>query len=124
MAGRRRIVVVEDDADIARLLARFLGVRYDVEVASDGEAGLAILLRPPPPDLVISDVMMPKLNGYLMVRKMRHALTAARPPVIFLTARTRPADVVAGIQSGARHYLMKPLKLDDLDQKVKKILGE
>ena len=73
MAGRARILIVEDDVDIARLLARFLGTRYEVEVAGDGEAGLAILLRPPPPDLVISDVMMPKLNGYLMIRKMRRA---------------------------------------------------
>ena len=50
-------------------------------------------------------------------------MTTARPPVIFLTARSRPADIVAGIQSGARHYLTKPLKLELLDEKVKKILG-
>jgi DNA-binding response OmpR family regulator len=125
MAGRPRILIVEDDADIARMLARFLGLRYDVEVANDGEAGLAVLLRPPPPDLVIADVMMPKLTGLAMIKRMREALTTVRPPpVIFLTARDQPADVVAGIRAGARHYLMKPVKLDDLDKKVTKALGQ
>jgi DNA-binding response OmpR family regulator len=124
MTERRRIVLVEDDPDIARMLSRFLGLRYDVETAADGEAGLAILLRPPPPDLLIADVMMPKLSGFQMVRRMRASLKTQPPPVIFLTARQRPADIVAGIQAGARHYLMKPVKLDDLDQKVRKALGE
>jgi DNA-binding response OmpR family regulator len=123
MEGRARILIVEDDPDIARFLGRFLGLRYEVETAGDGEAGLAILRRPPPPDLVIADVMMPKLNGVAMVRKMRELLAPAPPPVIFLTARDRPADVVAGIQAGARHYLTKPVKLDDLDAKVRKALG-
>lgn len=67
--------------------------------------------------------MMPKLNGVAMVRKMRELLAPVPPPVIFLTARDRPADVVAGIQAGARHYLTKPVKLDDLDAKVRKALG-
>jgi DNA-binding response OmpR family regulator len=123
MTGRARILLVEDDPDIARLLGRFLAQDYDVEIATDGEAGLAILLRPPPPDLLISDVMMPKLNGFAMVKKMREALTT-RPPVIFLTAREQPADVVSGIRAGARHYLTKPVKLDDLDKKVKRALGQ
>jgi DNA-binding response OmpR family regulator len=124
MTGRPRILIVEDDPDIARLLGRYLGMRYDVETAGDGEAGLVILLRPPPPDLVIADVMMPKLNGLAMVKRMREALTVGRPPVIFLTARDQPADVVAGIRVGARHYLTKPVKLDDLDKKVTKALGK
>jgi DNA-binding response OmpR family regulator len=123
-SGRPRILIVEDDADIARLLARYLGQRYDVETACDGEAGLAILLRPPPPDLLISDIMMPKLDGLSMVTKMRKVLATTRPPVIFLTAREQPADVVAGIRAGARHYLTKPVKLDDLDKKVRKALGQ
>jgi DNA-binding response OmpR family regulator len=123
-AGRPRILVVEDDPDIMRLLVRFLSLRYDVETASDGEAGLAILLRPPPPALLIADVMMPKMSGLTMVKKMREALTTARPPVIFLTAKEQTKDVVAGIQAGARHYLTKPVKLTELDQKVTKVLGQ
>jgi DNA-binding response OmpR family regulator len=124
MPDRPRILLVEDEPDISRLLARYLGRSYDVETAADGEAGLAILLRPPPPQLVISDVMMPKMNGFKMVEKMRDALTTGRPPVIFLTARDQPADLVHGIQAGARHYLMKPVQFDDLDKKVKKLLGQ
>jgi DNA-binding response OmpR family regulator len=123
MEARPRILVVEDDPDLARMLSRFLAIRYEVEVAGDGEAGLAALLRPPPPDLLITDVNMPKLNGYQMVRKMRHHLGDARPPVIFLSARERPLDVIAGIRAGARHYLTKPFKLDALEAKVRGILG-
>jgi DNA-binding response OmpR family regulator len=119
-----RIVIVEDDPGIAQLLSRFLRQRYEVEIAIDGVAGLALLLRPPPPDLVIADVMMPKMNGFTMIQKMREQLTTARPPVIFLTARDTPADIVKGIQAGARHYLTKPVRLDDLDKKVLKALGK
>jgi DNA-binding response OmpR family regulator len=119
-----RILIVEDDPDIAQFLARYLRRRYEVEIAVDGEAGLAALLRPPPPDLVIADVMMPKMNGFTMIAKMRELLTTARPPVIFLTARDQPADVVKGIQAGARHYMTKPVRLDDLDKKVLKAIGK
>jgi DNA-binding response OmpR family regulator len=123
MSGRPRILLVEDDADITRLLGRYLRQKYDVEIAADGAAGLEALLRPPPPDLVIADVMMPKMSGLTMVEKMRELVPAPRPPVIFLTARGLPGDVVAGIQAGARHYLTKPVKFDELDQKLKKVLG-
>ena len=106
------------------MLARYLSQRYDVESAVDGEAGRAILLRTPTPDVVITDVMMPKMNGFQMVKKMREILTASRPPVIFLTAREQPADVVEGIRLGARHYLTKPVKLDELDKILRKALGQ
>jgi DNA-binding response OmpR family regulator len=124
MEGRARILIVEDDADIARLLGCFLGQWYDVETAIDGEAGLALSLRSPPPDLVIADVMMPKLNGLQMVKEMRASKTTMPPPVIFLTARDRPADLIAGIRAGAFHYLMKPVQLDELHKKVRKALHE
>jgi DNA-binding response OmpR family regulator len=64
------------------------------------------------------------MNGFTMIQKMREQLTTARPPVIFLTARDTPADIVKGIQAGARHYLTKPVRLDDLDKKVLKALGK
>jgi len=124
MNERPRILIVEDDPDIAQFLSRFLRQRYEVETAFDGVAGLAALLRPPPPDLVIADVMMPKMNGITMITKMREQLTTGRPPVIFLTARDQAADIVKGIQAGARHYLAKPVRLDDLDKKVLKALGK
>jgi DNA-binding response OmpR family regulator len=124
MNERPRILLVEDDPDIAQFLGRYLRQKYDVETAVDGAAGLAALLRPPPPDLVLADVMMPKMDGFTMIKKMRELLTTARPPVIFLTARDQPADVVKGIQAGARHYLTKPVRLDDLDKKVSKALGK
>jgi DNA-binding response OmpR family regulator len=122
MAGRPRILLVEDDADIARLLGHYLGRRYDVETASDGLAGLTAALRTPPPDLIITDVMMPKLDGFAMVTKLRTLLTTSKPPVIFLTARGAPKDIVEGIQAGARHYLTKPVNFAELDQKLKKVL--
>jgi DNA-binding response OmpR family regulator len=124
MSERPRILIVEDDPDIAQFLGRYLRQRYEVETAVDGVAGLAALLRPPPPDLVIADVMMPKMNGFTMITKMREQLTTARPPVIFITARDQPADVVKGIQAGARHYMTKPVRLDDLDKKVLKAIGK
>jgi len=108
-APRARILLVEDDVDAARLLARFLASEYEVTVANDGVEGLAAA-RQGHPDLIVTDVMM--------VRALRESPESARVPVIFVTARTRTEDIVEGIQAGALHYLTKPIQLDKLAQKV------
>ena len=68
---KRRILVVEDEQDVAYMIARFLGNEYDVVVAMNGQQGLDMAFVDPKPDLIITDVMMPKLDGITMVKRIR-----------------------------------------------------
>ena len=122
-SDRRRILLIEDDESVRKLLERALSNAYTVESASDGLSALRRLASAPTPDLVICDIMMPGVDGLTVARRMRSDARTHATPIIFLTARPAPRDLIAGIQAGARHYLTKPFKLDDLLQKVRKVLG-
>jgi DNA-binding response OmpR family regulator len=120
--SRPRILVVEDDEDLLRMMYRMLSTIADVAMATDGEHALIILKAGPAPDLVITDWMMPKMDGLALVKEMKHDKALSSVPAIILTAKSAPRDVIAGINSGARHYLTKPFKPDELISKVKKVL--
>lgn len=119
---KKRILVADDDPAISRLLERVLVREYDVVIASDGPGALA-LAQQIRPGLMILDVMMPGMDGFQLANRLRSVPELKNAPIIFLTARDGPLDTIKGIQSGARHYLTKPFKIDDLLTKVKKILG-
>jgi len=120
---RPRILVVEDDEDLLRMMYRLLGSVGDVAMAADGEHALQILLHGDPPDLVVTDLMMPRKDGLSLVKDMKANEKLKNVPAIILTAKSGPRDVIAGINSGARHYLTKPFKPDELIAKVKKVLN-
>jgi DNA-binding response OmpR family regulator len=120
--GRPKILVVEDDEDLLRMMYRMLSTIADVAMAADGEHALKILQSGTPPDLVITDWMMPRKDGLTLVKEMKLDERLKSTPAIILTAKSSPRDVIAGINSGARHYLTKPFKPDDLISKVKKVL--
>jgi len=119
----KRIVVAEDDPAIAGILLKVLSQFYDVVMTSDGSSALAAAAKLPPPDLLLLDVMMPGMDGHSVAAAARALPGLKSVPIIFLTAKTGPADVIKGIQSGARHYITKPFKIDDLVQRVKRALG-
>ena len=120
---RRRIVVAEDDPAIALMLEKVLAPLYDVSVAHDGRAALVLAAQPPRPALLLLDVMMPGLDGLGVAAEIRKSAELRSVPIIFLTAKSGATDVIKGIQSGARHYITKPFKIDDVLAKVKKALG-
>lgn len=119
----KRIVVAEDDPAIAGILLKVLSQFYEVTVTNDGASAVAAASKQPAPDLLLLDVMMPGMDGHAVAAAIRALPGLKSIPIIFLTAKTGPAEVIKGIQSGARHYLTKPFKIDDLVQKVKKALG-
>lgn len=119
---KKRVLVADDDAAISRLLERVLGREYDVVSASDGPGALALAAEVEP-DLCIFDVMMPGMDGFQLASRIRLLPPLRNVPIVFLTARDGPLDTIKGIQAGARHYLTKPFKIDDLMAKVKRILG-
>lgn len=121
---RKRVLIAEDDAAISGMLAKVLGASYDVVCAADGVRALELCRAGPPPDLLLLDVMMPGLDGYGVAAGARAVPGLKSVPIIFLTAKTAHADIVKGIQHGAKHYIQKPFKIDDVVAKVRKVLGE
>lgn len=119
---KKRILVVEDEPDTAGMIARCLSDEFEMVVATNGLEGIALAEQEPHPDLLIVDVMMPKLDGVSMAKRLRARAATSRIPVIFLTAKSSSMDVIAGIQAGARHYITKPFVLEDLKKKVRKAI--
>ena len=116
------ILVVEDDPDLLRMLARMLSEFAVVTTAVDGEDAMLKIKGGLVPDLVLTDVMMPKVDGLELARLLKHEPATTRVPVIMLTAKGAPLDVIKGINAGARSYLTKPFKHEELVDKVKKAL--
>lgn len=118
-----KILIVEDDADILALESRILGTLGSVQIARDGVEALAIIERGFTPDVVVTDIMMPRMDGLQLAKQLKSDPKTSKIPVVILTAKTRPQDVIAGINSGARHYMTKPFTAEQLIGKVSKALG-
>jgi two-component system OmpR family response regulator len=115
-----RILVVEDEADIADLLAaglRFVG--FDVRVARSGADALAVAAAYRP-QLMLLDVMLPDIDGFELCRQLRRAHDGAG--VVFLTARNRTEDAVAGLMIGGDDYVNKPFSLDEVVARIRAVL--
>ncbi len=117
------ILLVEDDLDLQRMLKAMLRGFGEVTCAADGVEALLLLRDGLVPDLILTDVMMPRMDGFEFVQALAEHDELARVPVIFLTARNTPKDVIAGIQAGARAYVTKPFKQQELLDKVRRALG-
>ncbi len=119
----RVVLVVEDDASIRAMIVRALGLSYTVFEADDGQTALDILAQIPPPACIVSDWMMPRLDGLELAKRVRADKNMKWSPVLLLTAKNHPLDVVQGINAGARHYLAKPFKMKELLEKVASVLA-
>jgi len=118
MGERPRVLIVEDDESIVRLARHALTARgFDVDVASNGEVGLA-RARAIKPDVIVSDIMMPKVDGLEFVTTLRADPAFALVPVIFLTALSSTQDRLKGFRLGADDYLPKPFHIEELAIRV------
>ncbi|MDO4606052.1 MAG: response regulator transcription factor [Bowdeniella nasicola] len=118
--ARPRLLVVDDEPNIADLLAaslKFAG--FDVTTAGDGASGLH-LARNEHFDLIILDVMMPDMDGFTVMRRLRSA--GVEVPVVFLTARDDVADKLTGLQEGGDDYVTKPFSLEELVARINAVL--
>lgn len=120
-----KILVVEDEPSISGFVRRGLIYEgFDVDVVEDGKAALRVV-DDRPPDLMVLDIMLPKLDGLEVCRRIRavEAAEGRRPlPILMLTARDAVPDRIAGLETGADDYLVKPFAFDELLARIKAIL--
>jgi len=118
--NQRRILVVDDEDNLRTMLAAALKFEgYQVVQAANGREGLRSV-KEQRPDLIVLDVMMPELDGFGMLKRLRDV--GDRTPVIFLTARAESADAVEGLGLGADDYLAKPFSLEELVARVEAVM--
>lgn len=120
----RSILVVDDDPAIRKILSQSLEMEgFVIYQASDGEEALEAI-DSTSPDLVILDVMMPKMNGFDVLKSVRSSPTTADLPVVMLTARSSQEDVWEGWREGVDYYMTKPFDIEELLRFVERIFTE
>jgi len=118
----RRILVIEDDKDIVELVRYNLEKEgFQVSACADGSTGLA-QVRKSPPDLLVLDLMLPKLPGIEICKEIRKDVSLNRLPILILTAKGEEADRVVGLELGADDYVTKPFSPRELVARVKALL--
>lgn len=118
MFEKSRVLVVDDEESIVRLARHALGARgFNVDTAADGEEALA-KARSAKPDVIVSDVMMPRLDGLALLRTLRADPAFALVPIILLTALSSTDDRLEGLRTGADDYLPKPFHIEELALRV------
>ena len=116
----RKVLIVEDEANIAQLLQLYLEKEgFETQAAKDGSKGLE-LFRSFQPDLVLLDIMMPIMDGWTVLRKIREG--GDKTPVIMLTAKGETEDKVTGLESGADDYIVKPFEMKEVLARIHAVL--
>ena len=119
----KKILIVDDEQDIVESLKFVLEVSgYVCYTAYNGEVGLR-LAKEIMPDLIILDVMMPKINGYKISRLLKYDSKYKDIPIIMVTARSQLEDKMIGEETGVNEYITKPFELDAIVKKVESYLG-
>ncbi len=114
-----KVLLVEDEQSLAMILSDTLEAQgFEMRTAGDGEQGLR-MFEEQKPDILVADVMMPKMDGFEMVRRIRKK--DKHTPVLFLTARSAVNDVVAGFELGGNDYLKKPFGIQELIIRIKSL---
>ena len=121
MSNRIKILIVEDEQMLAEILSDTLSDRdFDVHLAYDGVQALDAI-RQEAFDVIVSDIMMPNLDGYSLAKKLRNE--GYNTPILFLTARSATEDVVKGFECGGNDFLKKPFAIDELIVRIKALAG-
>lgn len=117
-----KLLVVEDDADLLHMIKTMLRAVGEVTLARDGQEAIDLLRAGFRPDVIITDIMMPRMDGLELAKSLKNDPTIGNIPLVMLTAKSGPMDMITGINAGARHYVTKPFRASDLIDKVKKAL--
>ncbi len=124
MKNKKRILIVDDEQDLVDTMEMALEASgYEVLSALDGEEGLRKATTENP-DLVILDLMMPKMNGYQVSWELKNNEDTKHLKIIMVTAKTQESDKFWGYETGADDYITKPFQMSELVKKIAKFLGE
>lgn len=116
------LLIIDDEPNLLRAVAACLrGEGYEVDTARSGEEAL-VQIAQRLPDLIVSDIRMPRMDGYALARQLRNNPRTHLIPIVFLTAKDESADRIAGIRSGVDAYLTKPFEPDELVAVISNIL--
>ena len=118
---RQKVVIVEDDSEIRDYLTEALSENYDITGCENGKEGLAAVLKQMP-DLVISDIMMPEMDGTTLCSKIKTNNATSHIPVVLLTAKSREEDQLEGLEMGADAYIVKPFNMDILRRTIDNLI--
>lgn len=121
-AGKPLLLLIEDNPNVRDYLSQHLKKEFHLLTATDGAQGLEMAAEKTP-DIVISDVMMPKKDGFVLCRELRRNPTTSHIPVILLTARADLDSKIQGLQAGADDFLSKPVNLQELSIRLHNLLG-
>lgn len=122
--AKRYILCIEDDLPLAQVLAKKLTLDgYNVRTASDRQIIVAELQKLPSPDLILLDVGLPGISGFDLLQKVRQHPKLGSVPVILLTGRANPEDILHGMTKGADGYVSKPFRFDALTLAIRTVLG-
>jgi CheY-like chemotaxis protein len=119
----KTILVVDDDKAIRGLVTRTLSPTYIVHEAGDALAASELIGHGLVPDLILLDVMMPMFDGFVFAERLKKDRKLENIPIIFVSARAAPADIIRGINAGARFYMTKPFTIEELRKKVGQVLA-
>ena len=121
--GKKKILIVDDSATVLMMEEVMLGKSYDIVKAKDGTEALKVALTEKP-DLILLDVVMPKMGGFEVCRVLRGIEATKRIPIIMVTTRGEGENVEAGFANGANDYVTKPVNQRELLSKITRHLGE
>jgi signal transduction histidine kinase len=123
LTDENKVLVIDDQPGIVRLITRFLVQSgYDVDSAYSGYEAFDIIKKKTEFDLIILDIMMPKMNGYEVCRKLRERYSLFELPILILTAKNMSDDIVEGFEAGANDYISKPFDSNELIARVKTLI--
>ncbi len=118
-----RVLVIEDNSDLREFIKDNLGNDYEVIEAEDGRTGLNLALTMIP-DMIITDLMMPGLDGITLCKRLKNDEHTSHIPVIMLTAKATEGDKIEGLKSGADDYIIKPFNMTELVARISNLLDQ
>ena len=123
MSEKPRLLLVDDEPSIVKMVGKRLEVEgFDVIVAMDGEEGLT-KAQTEHPDLIILDLMLPKLNGYEVCTRLKRDTSYQKIPIVLFTAKAQNKDEALGMECGANAYVRKPFRAQELLEKIRTLLA-
>jgi DNA-binding NarL/FixJ family response regulator len=116
------LLIVEDDRELSAILRKVLEKKYQVHLSPDGASAVKLLQSMPMPDLIISDVIMPRMDGFVFIKEVRRLFGLTHVPFLFMSIKAGLDDKLNALADGAVDYIVKPFSMDELEKKIENLM--